>query len=328
MTLQTKKRNLSEKISFTKNETTRIEVPQDNLIRRLSLLVTVGLVTTTTAGTGIKEDGYLNLLRKVRLTMGGDENKINVDGVKLAFVEEIQKGTAPSIDSVVVPATSSSNTKQLLLTLDFAQFRQQLLDFSALLDAPNLSSLDLEIDWGDISNILSTPNDTTVDASTTNVAVSMVEVFDDEGKALPSGFLDIRQGVDEFLVSKANTSFDDSIQEEDITPTRSNIRAHMLLTRLDTLARSDAVLTQLKVENIKGSGEKIVQEQFEEARRTNKTEFGLESIKTGVLYEDWLDRRAGGLANFEADALKWRFLTNAPAATKQNIIEVYKEYTV
>jgi len=328
MTLTTKKRNLSEKISFTANQTTRIEIPQDNLIRRLSLLFTVGLVTATTPGTGIKEDGYLNLIRKVRLTMGGDENKINVDGVKLAFVEEIQKGTAPSIDSVVVPGGSSSNTKQLLLTLDFAQFKQQLLDFSALLDAPNLSSLDLEIDWGDINNILSTPNNTTVDASTTEVEVSMVEVFDDEGKALPSGFLDIRQGVDEFLINKANTSFDDSIQEEDVTPTRSNIRAHMLLTRLDTDARDNDVITQLKVENIKGSGQKFVQERFEEARRTNKSEFGLESLKTGVLYEDWLDRIPGGLANFEADALKWRFLTAAPAASQQNKIEVYKEYTV
>jgi len=328
MTIVTKKRNLSEKISFVKNDSARIEIPQDNLIRRISLLFTIGLTSGASAGSTPKEDGYLNAVKKIRLEMGGDENKVNVDAVKLFYFETFMKGAKPSLDAVVIPAATNSNIKKFQLNLDFAQSPQNLNDISALIDSEALSSLDLVIDWGSISDILSTVSNTTIDASTTKCDVTLTEVFEDEGKVIDGTFKDIRIGVDKFTVTKANTSFDDSIQEEDITPTRSNIRSTMLLTRLDTGVKDNGIIDQLKVENVKGSGSKLYQSIFDEAQRENKPEYSLENQDTGLLFIDWLDRLRNGLGNFDANALKWRFLTAAPAAGKENTIEVLKVYTV
>jgi len=93
-----------------------------------------------------------------------------------------------------------------------------------------------------------------------------------------------------------------------------------------TPTRENDIITQLKVENVKGNGEKILQTRFDIAHFNNKSEYGVETLFTGALYIDWVDQRRGGLANFVADALKFRFLTNAPIATETDEIQLYKRY--
>ncbi len=106
----------------------------------------------------------------------------------------------------------------------------------------------------------------------------------------------------------------------------------MLLTKEDVTSvsnsptRENDIITQLKVENIKGVGEKIVQVSFDQLSFGNKAEYGLESPQTGVAYIDWIDQRRGGLANFVAEAIKWRFLTNAPVATETDAIDLYTRF--
>lgn len=339
MTLQTKERPLSITLDFKANDTTRVEIDRDNLIRRLTMLFTI--VTNTpaamVAGVGIIEDDILNLVKKVRLVMDADDNKFNVDLTKLLFVEHVEKGTIPKRDAFAIPAIGASETDEVLINMDFAIFRQNLSDVQALLDAPNKSSLFLEVDWGDISDIVVTPNDTIVTVATTLARINLTEVFDDEGaeanaKLAAQAFTDLREGVDEFEVTKAFASFDDSILQEQIEPTPSRIRTHLLVTKEDitsvsgTPTRVNDVITQLKVENIKGNGEKLIQTRFDLAHFGNKSEYGLESLFTGVFYLDWIDQRRGGLNNFVADALKWRFLTNAPVATETDAIQLFTRY--
>jgi len=336
MVLQTKERPLSEPLVFVKNSTSRIQVDRDNLIRRMALLFNIIVTTTTTAGTTIIEDDLLNIVKKIRLVMDADDNKFNIDLTKWLFVEQVEKGTLPKRDVFAIPSSGTSATFQILVNADFAQARQNLSDVTALLDAPNKSSLFLEIDWGDITDVLETVNDTIIDTDT-EVRISLTEVFDDAGadanaKLASAGFIDMREGTDQFLITKANTSFDDSVLQEQVEPVPANILTHLLITREDiesetnSPTRENDVLDQIKVENIKGVGEKIIQVSFDQLSFGNKAEYGLESPQTGVAYIDWIDQRRGGLANFVAEAIKWRFLNPAPATDEINSIDLYTRF--
>jgi len=336
MVLQTKERPLSGGIPFIKNTTQKIEVDRDNLIRRMALLFIIKVTTASTAGVDIIQDDLLNIVKKIRLVMDADDNKFNVDLTKWFFVEQIEKGTTPSRDSFAVPSSGTSTTFKILVNADFAQARQNLSDVTALLDAPNKSSLNLEIDWGSITDVLETVNDTIIDTDT-ELKISLTEVFDDQGaeanaQLATAGFIDLREGTDQFLITKANTSFDDSVLQEQIEPVPANILTHLLVTKEDITAvtgsatRENDILDQIKVENIKGVGEKIIQTSFDQLNLGNKSEYGLESIQDGVAYIDWIDQRRGGLANFVAEAIKWRFLNPAPTASETNAIDLYTRY--
>jgi len=336
MVLQTKERPLSGSVPFVSNTTQKIEIDRDNLIRRMALLFIIKVTTATTAGTTIIQDDLLNIVRKIRLVMDADDNKFNVDLTKWFFVEQIEKGTTPSRDAFAIPSSGTSTTFKILVNADFAQARQNLSDVTALLDAPNKSSLNLEIDWGSIADVLETVNDTIID-SETELKISLTEVFDDQGaeanaQLATAGFIDLREGTDQFLITKANTSFDDSVLQEQIEPVPANILTHLLVTKEDITAvtgsstRENDVLDQIKVENIKGVGEKIIQTSFDQINLGNKSEYGLEQIQDGVAYIDWIDQRRGGLANFVAEAIKWRFLNPAPTASETNAIDLYTRY--
>ncbi|MBA7492251.1 hypothetical protein ES702_02800 [subsurface metagenome] len=336
MVLQTKERPLSGSIEYADNTTKRIEVDRDNLIRRMAMLFSFSVTTATTPATGIIEDDLLNAVKKIRLVMDADDNKFNVDLSKWLFVEQVEKGTLPPRDAFAIPATVTTTVFKVLVNADFAQARQNLSDVSALLDAPNKSSLFLEIDWGSIADVVVTVQDTIIDTAT-NVKISLTEVFDDEGaeanaQLATAGFIDLREGTDRFDITKAYTSFDDSTLQQQIEPVPANILTHLLVTKEDvtsvsgTPTRNDSVLNQIKVENIKGVGEKIIQTSWDQAHLGNKSEYGLEAIQTGVAYIDWIDQRRGGLANFVAEAIKWRFLAPAPTATETNAIELYTRY--
>ena len=336
MVLQTKERPLSGEVAFEANKTKKIEVDRDNLIRRMALLFNIVVTTTTTPATTIIQDDILNIVKKIRLVMDADDNKFNVDLTKWLFVEQVEKGTLPYRDAFAIPAAATTTTFKVLVNADFAQARQNLSDVTALLDAPNKSSLFLEIDWGSIADVVEVPNDTVID-SATELKISLTEVFDDQGaeanaQLATAGFIDLREGTDQFIIDKAYTSFDDSVLQEQVEPVPANILTHLLVAKEDITGvtnsptRSNTAIDQIKVENIKGVGEKIVQTSFDQLHLGNKSEYGLESIQDGVAYIDWIDQRRGGLANFVAEAIKWRFLTPAPAASEQNAIDLYTRY--
>lgn len=336
MVLQTKERPLSGGVAFEANKTKRIEVDRDNLIRRMAMLFNIKVTTATTPATTIIQDDILNIVKKIRLVMDADDNKFNVDLTKWLFVEQIEKGTLPYRDAFAIPSTSTSTTFQVLVNADFAQARQNLSDVTALLDAPNKSSLFLEIDWGDISDVVEVVNDTVIDTDT-ELKISLTEVFDDQGaeanaQLATAGFIDLREGTDQFNITKANTSFDDSVLQEQVEPVPANILTHLLVGKEDITSvsgsptRSNTVIDKIKVENIKGVGEKIIQVSYDQLHLGNKSEYGLEQIQDGVAYIDWIDQRRGGLANFVAEAIKWRYLTPAPLATETNAIDLYTRY--
>ena len=221
---------------------------------------------------------------------------------------------------------------------DFARLKKNLSDFSALLDAPKYSSVDLEIEWGDISDIYTTKNTATIDAST-NCEISLVEAYDDPNisrEGIPNladirdSLIDIRLGVEQHEIDAKHESYNDDIQQILIQPTPSVILNHMIFAKKNVTdgnaSFADDVITQLKLENTEGSGLHVLHGKWKDLQAPMKTDYSLASLPTGIVYIDWRDQRQGGLLNQDVEALKLRILTNAPAANKKNAIRILREY--
>jgi len=335
--IQTKTRPLQDKVAFDESSTKKIDIPLDNDLRRLSLLVNVDIVQGATAATTLVDAdmGILPILKKITLVMNGDDNKLSIDGTKWYIVEYYEKGTTPFL--TVLPATAVTASYYALLQADFASFRQDLSDISALLPAPDLASLSLEVEYGNLADLYETANNTAITDADSGVEVTLTEVFEtDAGKTVqsqaPDGtYIDIREGLDTKDVDQAYTSYDTSVLVKTIEPVPTKILTHLLLTRQDITDateenRVDDVLTQVRVENVKGDGERILDLKSREMQYSNKVEYGIEALVTGAYYIDWIDQRRGGLRNFETEAIKWKFLTNAPDSTETDQVEIYTRY--
>jgi len=331
--IRVKPRPLQETIPFAADETKGMDIPMDNNIRAITVTPLVDLTKGTTAATGAIPDGLLNLMKKLRLVMNGDDNKFNVDAVKHYKVEAIEKGISAPLTAIADPAVTVADSKTTL-RFDFAKFRQDLRDISALLPAPQLSSLRLECDWGSIADLYGTVNDTIV-ATTTKLQITLWETVDDEGKSVeaqaPNGkFQDIRESVGFFDFTEEYSQFDADELAKVINPVPSRILTHFLLTRedyggdIDERLAVDDVITRIKIQNVKGNGEQIFHVIANDFQNELAGEYGI-AMPTGGYYIDWRDPR-NGLDNFVTEALKWKFLTNAPDSSETDRIEVYTRY--
>lgn len=333
MTIKVKPRPLQETIPFAADETKGMDIPMDNNIRAITVTPLIDLTKGTTAATGDIPDGILNLMKKLRLVMDGDDNKFNVDAVKHYKVEAIEKGISAPLSAVADPAVTVADLTTTL-RFDFAKFRQDLRDISALLPAPQKSSLRFEVDWGSVSDIFGTVNDTIV-ATTSKLQITLWETIDDAGASVeaqaPDGkFQDIREGVGFFDFTEAFTQFDSDELAKVINPVPTRILTHFLLTREDfagnpaeRLAVND-VITRIKIDNVKGKGEQIFHVIAADFQNELAGEYGI-AMPTGGYYIDWRDPR-NGLDNFVTEALKWKFLTNAPDSAETDRIEYYVRY--
>ena len=333
MAIRIKPRPLQEKIAFKANQTRSIEIPQDNDLRGIILRPSIDLTKGATGATATIADGILNAMKKVRLVMDGDDNKFNVDAVKAYKVESAERGVRPTLDAL--PATVVDTTGlEVQIIFDFANFRQDLSDISALLPAPDKSSLDLEIDWGSIADLYGTVNNSVI-AETSTVQVTLLEAIDDEGKSIesqaPNGkFDDIREGVSFFDFTQQFDSFDSNELTKDIKPTPHRILTTAFLTREDILNAAPAsriaasdIITRVKVDNVKNENLSLIHWIAKDLQRFDVSQYGLtEGVPTGFYYLDWIEIM-GGLDNFVTEALKWKFLTNAPASGKTDRIELF-----
>lgn len=333
MAIKVKPRPLQETVPYVSGETKGMDIPMDNNIRAITITPKVDITKGTTAATGAIPDGILNLMKKLRLIQNGDDNKFNLDAVKFYKVEGIEKGKNAPLSALPDPAVTSADLTTTL-RYDFAKFRQDLRDISALLPAPQLSSLRFEVDWGTVADLYGTVNDTTID-STTHLQITLWETIDDEGKSVeaqaPNGkFVDIRESVGFFDFTKEYDQFDANELAQVIDPVPTRILTHFLLTREDyagnpaeRLAVND-VLKRIKIQNVKGQGEQIFHVIAADFQNELAGEYGID-MPTGGYYIDWRDPR-NGLDNFVTEALKWKFLTNAPDSSETDRIEYFTRY--
>ena len=78
---------------------------------------------------------------------------------------------------------------------------------------------------------------------------------------------------------------------------------------------------------MQGGGEAIFLGIFKYLNHGQKLDYALESDNvTGRVYFDWTDIRNGNLTNLDVDAIKYKILAVAPAATKVNAVRIYKKF--
>lgn len=329
--IKTRTRILDESIPFSANALTFIKIPRDNPLRRIACVLKVKFADggASDATTSI-EDGLLKLVEEVRLVRNGSDNKIDVDLKTYFYASSMQLGVQPAIDTVPETATYT-DFFEVAFTFDFAKFKNDLGDLNHLLNAPDLESLNLKIQWGDIASIFANVADTTIDAET-NISVSIIEVYDDEGKVeelnnLLASAIDYLEAVETFDVTTANTSFPGSQQTEKLQPVPHIHEIETFVVSLNDGTRSDDVIDVIKVANVTSGGETILIVNYDEFHREMKSNFALDSEITGVISFDWDTLRRGGLRVIEDDAIKWFFQTAAPAggSALPTKIKVYKK---
>jgi len=308
-------------VPYVTNTTQTLIIPRDKPIRRIVMRVVLNLTTGGVAPT-YTEDDILNVIKKIRLVMNGNDNKFNVNARLWFYVEMFEKGTQVQR---VAPTSSISTTADAVVTLiaDFAQDRKNEDDFSALLPARRLSSLNLEIDWGGTTDLA------TANAPTINVASRIIveirecygtiDEFNADGTVTKStdvndaDYFDIREGMDTLPIDANYSSFDNSSLKKNVIPAPSTILTNAFLVRDQTSPagnKSNALVTDLKIQRESPFVVNILQRTFLSLWGEIKPEYSLESPPTGIIYLDYVDKFSGGLVNNgnEGD-IKYRFLT-------------------
>jgi len=334
MVLKLRQKHLVIELPFKADGEVIEDIPQDNPLRRLTLSF---FINYTNSGTMTPtNDDLLNLVKRIQLIFNGATNKIDVDLKTYFFANTFQNGTKPFRDAVVT--TASTNEAKITVTLDFAQLKNNLTDFSGLFNTPAFSSLQLKIQWGSSSDI-ETSSVLTVNAIT-RCELATTEVYDNgQGEnQLDSVVLsaqDIREGVDVTNIAQAFDSFGGNELEAKILPVPSTILEHCLVTQDNVTdgnpATSDTVIDQLRLENVRGGEELIFYDTWVNWKTQNKAEYALTSAdfnQLGIIFISWNELRLAGLLNNVVDALKYKFLTAAPTASKINTVRVYKKYIV
>lgn len=286
-------------------------------------------LTTTPSAPTYTEDDILNVIKKIRCVLNGNDNKFNTNARLWFYVEEYEKST---LCRKIAPTSSVSTTAdaEVVLIADFAQERLNEDDISALLPARRFASIRLEIDWGGTTDLA------TANAPSINVSSRcLVEIREATGedKVLINdkeetiniddmNFLDIREGMDTIPIDANYNSFDSSSLKKNVIPAPAQIRTHLLMIRDETAPsgnKSNALLTDIKVQKEVGRPRNILQRTFFSLFGEQKVEYALETLPNGIIYIDWLQKLIGGLINSgnEGD-VKFRFLT-AEFVAGQNI---------
>ncbi len=347
MTLKLRHRRVAPITTLVQSDSTTIEIPQDNPLRRITLNFRQVFTGGGTMANG-RPDGFLNIIKRIRVVMDGFDNKFDVDARTYLQASTFQDGTIPYVENVGVnKATPATITNLLTLTIDFAQLKNNLNDFSGLLIAPALSSLYLIIDYGGRSDLLGTAGTSTLASS---VDVSIDEVYDNGvgENQLPEVVLnaqDFREGVDTEITDSAHASFGSDELPVKVLPVPSTILEHCIFVQNNVIAdgfeASNSIVTDVKLENVRGGGELLFIDKFLNVLQQGKAEYSLEwggtnfvqdnqivaqgsTIPFGAIFISWSELRLEGLLNNVVDALKYKFLTTNTIGT----IKIYKKFLV
>lgn len=299
------------------------DIPRDKPIRRIILRF---FWSITNGGSGVlDQDGILNVIKAVRLEADGSDVLVHLDGRIAYFLEQYEKGTTPYF----VDGTESSETASAYLTLalDFATNRKLEKDISALLMAHRFSSLKLFIDWGAVADAYSTTTGTSfVDANSgCQVEIKEVSGTKDDGKNIRDHDpIQIIEGIKTVDLDASKLTFDDDAQQINVTPSPSSIMTNLLMV-LDNDQRSNARVTDIKIQRQSPETENIIQREWLNLWSANKAEYGIETLQDGVLLIDYLDKLgAGGLRNFGNQGdLKYLLLTDASVNESQDDIVIF-----
>lgn len=341
MVLKIKEAWIPERLKFEQaGRTNSIAIPQVNPLRRIVADVYIEVKAGTTPPTGRKHNHFRNFIQGLRLMMNADDVKFHWTGVMKAEIDRFEFGTDIVEDGIAEPTATKNAKYHIQFLFDFSTDRKSLSVTDAILDGPNLSSLRFYCDWGTVSDIWTTPGTASIVETGTYVEFSMQECYDNGIEAGPNEIMladalanriDIREQVSTPVeIDQAHKSFGTDEQRVKLLPVPALFLTQVYYTATNKTdgnpEPSDDVVDFVNVSNIQSSGEPIMLNKWDKLIAQNKLDFGLEERPTGFYYLAWTDQRQGGLQNYEDDALKLRLLTQAPATSKKNQIQVFTRY--
>lgn len=299
----------------------KLQLPRDNPIRWIALRFRFGLTTGAAAPT-YTEDDILNLIKKIRVVANGNDIITNVSGRMAFYIEKFEKKTQPF---KIAPTTAVSTTADAVVTvvIDYALNRLNENDKSALLLADTKGSLDLLIDWGSVTDLASA-NAPTINASEVTVEIRELANLPRDAKTnvrtQKLRVNDLREIEDSIALLASKTSFDSSSISYNIIPAPSTIFTHGFMVLAGT-TKTNADVTSIKVQKEKGGKFGILERSFNVLREEMKTRYEQESLDTGFLYLDYIDRLEGGLPNQgnEGD-MRLRLLTSASVGGSDSVL--------
>lgn len=318
-------------IPFDENTTKTIEIPRVNAIRWIDLAFFVESVEGGSANPTEIQDTILNIIKKIRLVVDGDENKINIDGRKAFFLEKLEKGVEPYTNKDEDHLQSGTQTWRVNLRIDFAVNRLNELDTRALLPARLFSKLDLEIDWGDLDDMYSAnKGGVSLTDANSGCKVHIREVIDTENKVAfakgqaGEGFIDYRETTASTDVDATHTNLTDDTLEHTVKPSPRILTKQLILTKDSSGVRQDDTIEKIRLEDTRGAGKVIADWDWPELNRYTKAEYQIESLDAGIALMDFTDTLPAGLETDVDNSVKYKIQNIAPTGIES--FEVLTRY--
>lgn len=335
MVLKTSPHLFDEVLEFKKNGTGRLAIPRDDLIRRLELNFKIKIKTATsgTPGTTLKNGGLLNLIKDIRVMVGNKAIKQFSARLYYEIYAMQAQGRRFHVDTLTIPTASNEVDVEIHIPLDFAMRKFDLQDVSAILNAPGLSSLHLEVDWGDISDVLVTAGNTTVDTSTT-CEITITSMYHDGYGNNPvpqiiQNSAPVIEATDYTTISQAYAQIV-APQKMDITPNPGIFFETGIVQFNDyngtNPSIADKVIKRLLVKNTESQGDSIMDIDTQLHTDNLPREYNLAHTPTGVVWLNWIEDRGNSLDNIGRNPLQLRFTTEAPSSGEVNALAVYHRF--
>lgn len=149
-------RNLNLPVTLAESELYEAELPKSHHFERIDLHIT-GKLTPTGHDATLKEDGILNLVKKVIISGDGITTPKSIDGETIAKRAWLENGVFPKIANPLLTA-GSAHAFEMILPVYFKVNRDKQ-GMSSILCAKGRTSLKLQIQMGAVTDMAAPTED-------------------------------------------------------------------------------------------------------------------------------------------------------------------------
>ena len=253
-------------VNYSENNSVSIDLPRIYPYHALNCRLT-GTVTVGTAdATAVVDRAPFGLIKKITIIANGKDVIKSLSGKDLATLAKINHRTAPQLTAPGVSVGAQTFVAEF--PIDFARYHsKQPLD--TLLMSANLSTLQLVVDWGTGSDILTPDTTTTLVFSSTKLSIHSVETVPNLDGLKP-------------LLNKEYPI------EQEVTATSSEFQIDLPVGNsfsMLTFIATDAGVRQNDIINkitIKSGQEIFFSMDANEIRQENKQDFEIETLDDGI----------------------------------------------
>lgn len=303
-----------------------IEVPLDRYLS--AILLRFSFTYDTAASPTVNEDGVLNGVSRINLKVNG--KVVRSYAPKRAFYRHIlDLGVSPERVNATT-TVANGKTATFVLPIYFRLNPRDEFDVRALLAAPHLSSVEIEVEWG-AANAFGT-NQTIQSGSVTPTFKELVLTPGEEGQFYGRSGQDVVRAGSRLLelieTEQGPKTNDQAYSNYGFTfdlPTGAHLaRSHVFAT--DNALRSDALVTELRVKDSAGNGWVPIEESWSASQARDLMEYGPPAAIDGNLFLkgytvlDYRDFGGLRLATRRTGEVQAQFTTIAPTGTSNVVL--------